>query len=74
MMAEVTPPGFDNLVSRRIFQVNELILWALPQFFGLYGLSSRTASMIGPYVIQAIIDDTGNKWMGFRMSTYRTRT
>ncbi|KAH7098287.1 autophagy-related protein 22-like protein [Auriculariales sp. MPI-PUGE-AT-0066] len=47
MMAEVTPPGFDNM------------------FFGLFGLSNRASSMIGPNVIQAIIDNTGNKWMGF---------
>ncbi|KZV88829.1 MFS general substrate transporter [Exidia glandulosa HHB12029] len=47
MMAELTPPGFDNM------------------FFGLFGLSNRASSMIGPNVIQAIIDDTGNNWMGF---------
>ena len=67
MMAELTPPGFDNMVSP-----------ALPpphttpsrtdkhaQFFGLFGLSNRASSMIGPNVIQAIIDDTGNNWKGF---------
>ncbi|KAG6815216.1 hypothetical protein H0H93_010565, partial [Arthromyces matolae] len=47
MMAELSPPGFDNM------------------FFGLFGLSNRASSMIGPNVIQAIIDDTGNNWMGF---------
>ncbi|KAK7470043.1 hypothetical protein VKT23_001480 [Stygiomarasmius scandens] len=47
MMAELTPPGFDNM------------------FFGLFGLSNRASSMIGPNVIQAIIDNTGNNWMGF---------
>ncbi|KAI0068503.1 MFS general substrate transporter [Artomyces pyxidatus] len=47
MMAELTPPGFDNM------------------FFGLFGLSNRASSMIGPNVIQAIIDDTGNNWKGF---------
>ncbi|KAH0588233.1 hypothetical protein H2248_006945 [Termitomyces sp. 'cryptogamus'] len=47
MMAELSPPGFDNM------------------FFGLFGLSNRASSMIGPNVIQAIIDSTGNNWMGF---------
>lgn len=47
MMAELSPPGFDNM------------------FFGLFGLSNRASSMVGPNVIQAIIDETGNNWQGF---------
>ncbi|KAI0311736.1 autophagy-related protein 22-like protein [Amylostereum chailletii] len=47
MMAELTPPGFDNM------------------FFGLFGLSNRASSMIGPNVVQAIIDRTGDNWKGF---------
>ena len=47
MMAELTPPGFDNM------------------FFGLFGLSNRASSMIGPNVIQAIIDSSGDNWKGF---------
>lgn len=47
MMAELSPPGFDNM------------------FFGLFGLSNRASSLIGPNVIQAIIDKSGNNWMGF---------
>ena len=35
------------------------------QFFGLFGLSNRASSVIGPNVIQAIINKTGNIWMGF---------
>ena len=35
------------------------------QFFGLFGLTSRASSIIGPVVIQAIIDKTGNTWQGF---------
>lgn len=35
------------------------------QFFGLFGLSNRASSMIGPNVIQAIIDNTGDNWKGF---------
>ncbi|KAI0306808.1 MFS general substrate transporter [Multifurca ochricompacta] len=34
-------------------------------FFGLFGLSNRASSIIGPNVIQAIIDRTGNTWDGF---------
>ncbi|KAH9947214.1 MFS general substrate transporter [Amylocystis lapponica] len=47
MMAELTPPGFDNM------------------FFGLFGLSNRASSMIGPNVVQAIVDNTGDNWKGF---------
>ncbi|KAF8488509.1 MFS general substrate transporter [Russula emetica] len=47
MMAELTPPGFDNM------------------FFSLYGLSNTASSMIGPNVIQAIINKSGNNWDGF---------
>ncbi|KAL4076304.1 autophagy-related protein 22-like protein [Scleroderma yunnanense] len=47
MMAELSPPGFDNM------------------FFGLFGLSNRASSMVGPNVIQAIIDKTGDNWQGF---------
>jgi len=47
MMAELSPPGFDNM------------------FFGLFGLSNRASSMMGPYVVQAIIEQTQNNWKGF---------
>ncbi len=47
MMAELAPPGYDNM------------------FFGLFGLSNRASSMIGPNVIQAIIDKSGDNWKGF---------
>ncbi|KIM52630.1 hypothetical protein SCLCIDRAFT_1223571 [Scleroderma citrinum Foug A] len=47
MMAELSPPGFDNM------------------FFGLFGLSNRASSMVGPNVVQAIIDKSGNNWQGF---------
>jgi MFS-type transporter involved in bile tolerance (Atg22 family) len=47
MMAELAPPGFDNM------------------FFGLFGLANRASSMLGPSVVQAIIDRSGNNWMGF---------
>ena len=35
------------------------------QFFGLFGLSNRASSVIGPNVIQAIIDKSGSNWEGF---------
>ncbi|KAN0097165.1 Autophagy-related protein 22-like protein [Tylopilus felleus] len=47
MMAELSPPGFENM------------------FFGLFNLANRASSMIGPYVVQAIIDKTQNNWQGF---------
>ncbi|KAG1803157.1 vacuole effluxer Atg22 like-domain-containing protein [Suillus variegatus] len=47
MMAELSPPGFENM------------------FFGLFGLFNRASSMVGPNVIQVIIDKTGNNWQGF---------
>ena len=35
------------------------------QFFGLFGLSNRASSMIGPNVIQIIIDRSEDNWKGF---------
>jgi len=35
------------------------------QFFSLFGLSNRASSIIGPNVIQAIINKSGNNWDGF---------
>ncbi|KAE8146558.1 autophagy-related protein Atg22B2 [Aspergillus avenaceus] len=34
-------------------------------FFALFGITNRASSIIGPNVIQAIIDSTQNNWMGF---------
>jgi len=34
-------------------------------FFGLFGLTNRASSIVGPNVIQAVIDKTGNTWHGF---------
>jgi MFS-type transporter involved in bile tolerance (Atg22 family) len=34
-------------------------------FFGLFGITNRASSIIGPNVIQAIINDSGNNWTGF---------
>lgn len=34
-------------------------------FFALFGITNRASSIIGPNVIQAIIDSTHNNWMGF---------
>ncbi|GAQ04298.1 hypothetical protein ALT_1619 [Aspergillus lentulus] len=34
-------------------------------FFALFGITNRASSIIGPNVIQAIINNTQNNWMGF---------
>ncbi|RAL15394.1 uncharacterized protein BO97DRAFT_440807 [Aspergillus homomorphus CBS 101889] len=34
-------------------------------FFALFGITNRASSIIGPNVVQAIINDTRNNWMGF---------
>ena len=34
-------------------------------FFGLFGITNRASSIIGPNVVQAIVNETGNNWMGF---------
>ncbi|KAG6844008.1 hypothetical protein H0H87_010731 [Tephrocybe sp. NHM501043] len=65
MMAELSPPGFDNMVTPILLSTAQHMLSLLAQFFGLFGLSNRASSMIGPNVIQAIIDKSGNNWMGF---------
>jgi MFS-type transporter involved in bile tolerance (Atg22 family) len=35
------------------------------QFFGLFGLTNRASSIVGPNVIEAVINKTGNTWHGF---------
>lgn len=61
MMAELAPPGFDNMVTSIInMSIRVLRTYPFfPKYFGLFGLSNRASSMIGPNVIQAIIDRTG---------------
>lgn len=34
-------------------------------FFGLFGITNRASSIIGPNVVQAIINRTNNNWLGF---------
>jgi len=34
-------------------------------FFGLFGITNRASSIIGPNVVQAIINATNNNWTGF---------
>ncbi|KAL4810299.1 autophagy-related protein 22-like protein [Aspergillus unguis] len=34
-------------------------------FFALFGITNRASSIVGPVIIQAIINDTRNNWMGF---------
>ena len=37
----------------------------LAVFFGLFGITNRVSSLVGPYVCSAIIDRTGNSWDAF---------
>jgi len=41
--------------------------------FGLFGLSNRSAAIIGPNVIQAIVDKNGNNWKAFPVRRGGTR-
>ncbi|GAD95565.1 hypothetical protein PVAR5_4210 [Paecilomyces variotii No. 5] len=52
MISELMPRGYDNM------------------FFALFGITNRAkafrqSSIIGPNVVQAIINDTEDNWMGF---------
>jgi MFS family permease len=69
LMSELTPPGFEYMVGvARLTYLSQaaysqkVYKW---QFFGLLGLFSRSASVVGPNVIQAIIDKNGNIWKAF---------
>jgi MFS family permease len=68
MMAELTPPGFDNMVRITVsllWQIFVNLIGGKCKFFSLYGLSNTASSIIGPNVIQAIINKSGNNWDGF---------
>ena len=41
-----------------------MCMWNL-QFFSLFGFVNQASSIVGPNVIQAIINKTGNTWDGF---------
>jgi MFS-type transporter involved in bile tolerance (Atg22 family) len=34
-------------------------------FYGLFGITNRASSLIGPNVCAAIINTTGNQWSAF---------
>ncbi len=34
-------------------------------FFGLFGITNRASSLVGPYVCAAIVDASGNQWNTF---------
>ncbi|KAI9447662.1 autophagy-related protein 22-like protein [Lactarius indigo] len=60
MMGELSPPGFEYMSEApSAHQENR------PQFFGLFGLFNRSASIVGPNVIQAIVERNGNNWKAF---------
>ena len=64
-MAELSPPGFNNMVRPSSLPGAYKRGHNQSQFFGLFGLSNHASSMIGPNVIQAIINKSGNNWDGF---------
>ena len=65
MMGELTPPGFEYMVGVACSTSLSAICSQKRQFFGLFGLSNRSASIIGPNVIQAIVDKNENNWKAF---------
>jgi hypothetical protein len=69
MMAELSPPGFDNMVRPQSIHCQcpdpDRPRFHSKKFFGLFGLSNRASSIIGPNVIQAVINNSGNNWDGF---------
>ena len=70
MMGELTPPGFEYMVGVALsdsfpFGCKRHLLTIQQQFFGLFGLSNRSAAIIGPNVIQAVVDKKGNNWKAF---------
>jgi MFS family permease len=67
VMAELTPPGFSYMVRviRNTPPPLQLTWDWSRQFFGLFGMVNRASSIVGPNVIQAIINRTGNTWQGF---------
>jgi MFS-type transporter involved in bile tolerance (Atg22 family) len=65
MMAELTPPGSENMVCYPTSPpLTHPRLNPLDQFFGLFGLANRASSVIGPLVLQAIVDG-GKERVGF---------
>ena len=71
MMGELTPPGFEYMVSVALLDSfrsqapSESTHDIQQQFFGLFGLSNRSAAIFGPNVIQAVVDKKGNNWKAF---------
>ncbi|KAH9173293.1 vacuole effluxer Atg22 like-domain-containing protein [Lactarius sanguifluus] len=62
MMGELSPPGFEYMV-RAAHSPSSVAICS--QFFGLFGLSNRSAAIIGLNVIQVIVDKKGNNWKAF---------
>jgi hypothetical protein len=62
MISELMPRGYDNMFFALFGITNRAVRTHL-----FYNLSSLTvqSSIIGPNVIQAIINNTRNNWMGF---------
>jgi len=69
MMGELSPPGFEYMVgvacSPSSWSQAPSAQQKKQQFFGLFGLANRSAAVIGPNVIQVIVDKKGNNWKAF---------
>jgi len=64
-MAELSPPGFNNMVRPSSLPGAYKRGHNQSQFFGLFGLSNHASSMIGPNVIQEINNKSDNNRDGF---------
>ena len=69
MMGELTPRGFEYMVRVAHLasspSTSAPLLMKKEKFFGLFGLSTRSAAILGPNVIQAVVDKGGNNWKAF---------
>lgn len=68
MISELMPQGYDNMFFALFGITNRAVSWAplLPTLDHCQWLTIRLqSSIIGPNVIQAIINNTQNNWMGF---------
>jgi len=68
---ETTPNVVFGLVIGPNYAITQTMMGELTppgfeyMFFGLFGLANRSAAIIGPNVIQAIINRDGNNWKAF---------
>lgn len=63
-MSDLCPPGFEGS-KLRLISIRTLDSNTFSVFFGLFGITNRASSLIGPNVCAAIIDSSGNEWHPF---------